>query len=63
MYLQIKNLPIHFIFVFLLIAGLSACGGSSVRHAAKVAIIPGEAVDLNETATVRAILKDRKSVV
>ena len=59
MYLQIKNSSIHFIFVFLLIAALSACGGSSVRHAEKVTIIPGKAVNLNEAATVRKILKSQ----
>ncbi|MCW9005439.1 MAG: NlpC/P60 family protein [Gammaproteobacteria bacterium] len=59
MYRQLRHSLIYSGFVLFVVTVLSSCAGSSVRHTAKVNIIPGKKIDLNDTVKVRKILKSQ----
>ena len=59
MHLHLRNSLGRYVFLCLLIAGMSSCANSSVRHAEKVTIVAGKTVDLNDAKKVKKILKSQ----
>ena len=59
MSLHLRNSLGRYLFLFLLVAGMSSCASSSVRYAEKVTVVAGKAIDLNDAEKVRKILKSQ----
>jgi len=59
MYRQLRHLLIYSGFLLFMVTLLTSCAGSSVRQTAKVNVVPGKKVDLNDTVKVRKILKSQ----